>query len=522
MTNFRPRGVVEWLQALWRWKFLILLVTAVVFTAAILVIKDLPNVYKSETTLVISRKQDGSADSVRLATALEKLASRPHLESVINRHNLYRPIVERGAMDSAIQIVQGSIEVETKGRGESPESISISYRHTDPDTAQKVLQDVISVLEITNETIERGTDEEIRSVESQIASVESQLSALGQQRSLEQVRERNADRYFDESTRLEEQRRLAAMSVAQLEDRQLLLESQVKTQLQTIEEQRRIVAALPANSSVRNGGSYGMLVVKKAELEAQLKVYREQYTDKNPKVVQTESQLKEVNRQMAELEQAGSGPEGNANSPEAAELRSLERELARMDAELQVLKRELDRKRQELSSMPAPSAGAPSSAAAQFEVPSETQALYDRLRAQYESLLSRREVLRRQTSVAAGVSPNFFTLIEPPNRPQLPIGPNRQKLQLLALALAFGAALVLVAALEFRRLPYVTDYRDVDYFLGVPVLAQIPESVTPVEQTRQRTIAIARGVGVVLLAAAALPVLVILLNVLGIFSKLAK
>ena len=103
-----------------------------------------------------------------------------------------------------------------------------------------------------------------------------------------------------------------------------------------------------------------MLLVRKAELEAQLKDYSTQYTDKNPKVAQTRNQLAEINRQIAQLSTGDGSGSIPANSAEARELRSLNRELERLKIELGVVQREIARKSQvaggatDGASLPAP------------------------------------------------------------------------------------------------------------------------------------------------------------------------
>src|ERR1044072_10003892 len=105
-----------------------------------------------------------------------------------------------------------------------------------------------------------------------------------------------------------------------------------------------------APSEARSSSSYGVLLVRKAELEAQIKDFTAQYTDKNPKVIQARAQLDEINGQIAQLNTDNQG--GTQNSAEARELRTLERELGRMETELAITNRALDRKRQALESTP--------------------------------------------------------------------------------------------------------------------------------------------------------------------------
>src|SRR5262249_14828701 len=153
--------------------------------------------------------------------------------------------------------------------------------------------------------------------------------------------------------------RIAAESTAeQLSDKQYSLEQQVAEQQRQIAEQEKIAKTAPSDS--RSGSSYGVLLVRKAELEAQLKDYSTQYTDKNPKVIQSQTQLAEINRQIAQLT-AGTGENAAAmSSPEARELRTMKRELSKMQTELEVTKRELARKQQIAGTTGSAAGGSPS------------------------------------------------------------------------------------------------------------------------------------------------------------------
>jgi len=79
-----------------------------------------------------------------------------------------------------------------------------------------------------------------------------------------------------------------------------------------------------------------------------------------------------------------------------------------------------------------------------------------------------------------------------------------------------------VALVEAPRLFAIRDDRDVRYYLGAPVVALIPETLTPYEQGRYRRLMLARMVGVLVLGAVAVPALVLLLNQLRIFQLLAS
>jgi hypothetical protein len=259
--------------------------------------------------------------------------------------------------------------------------------------------------------------------------------------------------------------------------------------------------------------------VRKAELEAQLSEYTTQYTEKNPKVVQTRTQLNEINRQMARFETEGGAQGAAAANPEARELRQMEKDLARMETDLEVVQRELQRKTEALAGMPAPQSTAPVQAAAGAP-PDDTQVESFRLRDRYSRLGERRDSLQR---VQSGGSPALFEVVDPPSLPTSAIAPNRKRLRLLSLVLAIVIAFAVVATVEVRRLFVIQDDRDVGYYLGVPVVALIPETVGSTAQPgRMAMTRLARVFGVLLLGAALVPGLVFLLSRLQIFEILAK
>jgi hypothetical protein len=117
------------------------------------------------------------------------------------------------------------------------------------------------------------------------------------------------------------------------------------------------------------------------------------------------------------------------------------------------------------------------------------------------ALLEQRDEIER-SSISAAWEPPLFDVIDPPNLPQQPVGPNRMKLSALALALGLGAGLLMLVIAEGRKLFLIQDDNDVAYFLGVPVLTVIPETLSPVERSLKWRKMLASKFSVVLLAAA--------------------
>jgi hypothetical protein len=277
---------------------------------------------------------------------------------------------------------------------------------------------------------------------------------------------------------------------------------------------------------LRPGNSYGALLKRKADLEGQIQDYSSKFTDKYPKLVQAREQLAEINQRIAEAGAGGESARASAASPAAMELRNLQRELTRMETELAIVKREIDRKQQAAS-------GIPSSAVAPSYSPAPTVSMIDPggvsgdygsegLRERYTALLRREDALREFQPSTAGPATPFFQMVDRPNVPESPAAPIRSRLLLIAVVIALIASVVGAAAVEARRLSMIYDERDVSYFLGVPVVAMIPETLTVPERSRVNQRLFARRLIYLAVAAMAIPVLALLLDATKIFQILGS
>jgi uncharacterized protein involved in exopolysaccharide biosynthesis len=519
MPSFRPRTFTEYLQLIWQRKLLFFLVTLAMLLATFIIVRRIPDQYQSKASIVITGSQDDRAGTAaRVATMTEKVYSRDFLEPLILRHNLYPKEVERGAMESAVSRMRKDIKIDTKFRGDYPESLAIAYRNPNPQAAQAVAADLVAVFGTMNQAMAGRFDDEATKISDELNQLEARLGQLGQQRAVAVARNRAAAQSRGSFDASRAQRQAAESSVESLTDRQYALQQQIAETQRQIAEQEKLVKAAPRD--VKSGSSYGVLLVRKAELEAQLKDYQAQYTDKHPKVVQTQTQIAELNRQIAALK-AGEQSDAVPDSAEARELRALQRELANKQTELGIVQREMARKQQKLESTPSVPASAPAvaSSAPITDIASETSAA--KLGDRYSYLLRRQDEVRQLRGATAGLDPGIFQIVDRPALPQSPSGPDRTKLLLIGMVIALSLGLLAAIASQAPRLFEVRDDRDIDYYLGAPVIALIPESLTPAERGRQRTMTFARRGLLLLLALVLVPGFILLLNQIGLFQLLA-
>jgi uncharacterized protein involved in exopolysaccharide biosynthesis len=496
MTSFRSRTFTEYLQILWRRKLLIFLLAAGMLISTFLIIERLPNVYESRATVVTSGTQsDRQAVNARVAATTERLTSRAFLEPIIDR---YDPYNSRGNIDAALTDMRQDLKVETTYRSDFPERLSIAYRHSDPTIAKAVATELVSVFGKMNEVVEKQAADNASNLASDIADLENRMREAGEHRAATAARQGAAGRAAGAINAERAQRIATASSIETLTDKQFALEQQIGEQKRQIQEQQKLAKTAP--SDAKASSSYGVLLVRKAELEAQLKDYGTQYTDKNPKIIQARNQLAEINHQIAQLNAGGDQDSAPANSAEARELRSMQRELARMQTELSITQRELDRKKQGSPTLTSAAVVPPvTSAVASSDAPPSMQTDYETLRKRYEALLTKQDQLASAQIATAGLDPGVFQIVDMPAQPRTPVGPNRFKYRMFAVALALGVALLVAFALEIPKLYSITDDRDVEFYLGVPVIALIPETTAPGEG-RSRHLLLGRAVGALLIA----------------------
>jgi hypothetical protein len=151
----------------------------------------------------------------------------------------------------------------------------------------------------------------------------------------------------------------------------------------------------------------------------------------------------------------------------------------------------------------------------------EAKAEYDRLMGRYNWLMDRQDSLQKLFG-HDGRKGEVFQVVDAPLAQPAPVAPNRLLLKLIGLGIALALGLLITSAWEVPRLFLIHNDRDVEYYLGTPVLAVIPETLTPVQRSRRRVLWGLRWLGLALLLSAMIPVFVIVIDRAQIFQILAN
>src|SRR5499426_2168912 len=444
----------------------------------------------------------------------QELTSRETFATLISRHNLYPKAHNE---EEAIDTLQKALKIETKLRNYSPqvpEAVEVSLRHSEPKKAQAVVTDLVRMFEHGNEEKKTEASAEAGRLTSQIAEVEDRLRELAPERDLEMIRLESLYRSRAGQGVDSSMRRAVESSIESLADNEYSLKLQVDEQRKQIAEHEKFVNSLPATAG---SAAYGALLTEKSKIEADIQSYSDQYTDKHPKMIQLRNQLAEINRQINRLEAQTGGAMPLSMTPEGRDLIAMRRDLRRMEADLEVTQRRLQRRNQQLGDLPrGERRPAPDMSASPIGRNDIARAEYDTLVKRYNWLLDKQDSLLKSSAERDAARTRFY-VIDKANLPGLPAAPKRLMLQVVALAMAAAFGLAVAFAMETPRMFRINDSRDIEYFLGAPVLAVIPESLTPAERAHKRKLRLTRGALVMVMAAVLAPVLVFLLTYLRVF-----
>jgi uncharacterized protein involved in exopolysaccharide biosynthesis len=529
MEILRPRGMFEYLGILWRKKLLILLVAASVTIATLMIISRLPNTYESHALIVISNQGNGNNDpslsSPTLSSLMQRMTSQGNLTEIVRRYDLYRQTPGAAPNPGAVvERLRKAIKIDIKMRNyypDAPEALTISYRYTDSVIAQRVVADLISIFGETNASIRRQAATELQRFHAQIAEIEAQLNGLAPQRDLALLRGGSLN---NATSAVHVQRLAATDSIGALGDREFMLTRQIDEQKRQIAEQEKLISSAAPASRLATNTAYGVLLARKAEVEGQIKDLSSSATEKNPKMIQAKSQLAAIAQEIVRLESASvanSDAAVNSASPEARELRAMRRDLQRLENELEVARRDLGRKTLGLKELPEEQPNAGHTEIASNVRLNEAKVEYDRLMGRYNWLMDRQDSLQKLFG-HDGRNGEVFQVVDAPLAQPAPVAPNRLLLKLFGLGIALALGLLITSAWEIPRLFLLQSDHDVEYYLGTPVLAVIPETLTPSQRNRRRVLWGLRWLGLALFLGAMIPVFVIVIDRAQIFQILAN
>jgi len=534
-VDFRQRKPSEYLKILRRRKWLLILPIIAVTTAVAYVVYRLPDVYESETLIVVrpsnlptSVVTGVSEDTMtRQLTAINQVvASRSSLQPLVEKYDLYR--VERGrgeAMEGVIDTMRDNIRVAVNtSRNDITNGFNIAYRYRDPRIAQAITAELASkyINVQTAEDVNRNTAAK-KFIDDQVAQAQEALTAIDKQRSEFMTSKvgqlpSEAQALLNQLTGLREEQKALMTEVGRLQDRRAASANQLAV-LQQSNEAAIEDAALNLTDP-KTTLAWSQLVTRKAQLEGELTRLKQEYKEKHPDVIAKQEEVKQVQDQMdqmiGEWKEKTKEREARLKGKPSAQLNAVQNEIKLIDGEVKRQQGLLAQNEVNIASLVTRINNVPG-----VEVQlSQIERDYQTKKSALDQLLLQQQKITLNKEAATQQQGEGIEVVDAANLPSKPVAPKRLMLSSIGLGVGLALGLLLIAIFEGPRLLTIQNVDDARHYTGLPVLLAVPELLTPQEARavpRRRRLILAAGVLATLVS---IPMLALALKLTHIFDYL--
>lgn len=534
MPEFRPRKIGEYFDIVRRRKWMILLPTIAVGLAIGYVVYRLPDLYESTTLIVV--KTSTLPNSVvptiteemltrELTSISQVVTSRSSLQPLMEKYDLYKDERRRGEpMEILIDSMRKQIKVEVNtSRNEITNGFNISYRGHDPKSTQAVAAELASryVDEQTKGASNAGTSAK-SFIEDQVRQAKEELDAIDTQR-LKYLQE-NMNNLPSQSqalvgrlTALHEGQKAIIAELGRSRD----LSSAYRSQLADISKSydQEIVLSAENFTDPKTTMGWAALVGRRSEYEGELQVMLTQLKEKNPDVVAKRKQIADIKSQQDEMIQDWKNKieERKQKLQQLSDPRilSLKTQISTLDSDVERQQKLLSETNQQIADLDSRINAIPNAEVGIEAIDRE----YQTKKTNYDNLLMQQQKVVIGADAVKDQQGSGIQVVDPANLPERPVAPKRSMLTAAGFGIGLAIGLLLAIAFELRRLFTIQTAEDAKHYTNLPVLATIPELLTPTEALaipRRQILAMAACIA---LAIVSVPTLAFILRVTHLFDK---
>lgn len=467
--------VLVYVNGMWRRRWYALSIAVVACIAGWITVALIPNTYSSSARIYVDTQSvlrpllAGLAVGQDVDTGVrlmkQTLLSRPNVAKVLRDTDRDLDAASTDATERLIKQVQQATTLTSTGT----DLFSISHEDTDPKRARNTVQAFLDIfMEGQLDHSRTDMDQARRFIDEQLERYQAQLDQA--ERRLAEFRQQNMlllghGGYLQA---LEAAEKGVATAEATLNDATL--------ERDVLQQQLQAMPEVVAGGSESLGPPSDQ-TLRLLQLEAQLDQLLSRFTDRHPDVVTLRNQIREVkSRQDAEIAAAmrnlggaivptEGGIKNGVPNPAYSQLQFI---LAEKEANIATLKERTKRAKDHLDNMRSRALEVP---LIEAELKRLTRG-YDVIKTKHEQFLQRRETVVLGREQEARGDKVQFRIIDPPEVPVVPSGPNRPAMLglVLPLGLGLGGGVALVLALLSSA---VVNPRKLSEEFGRPLLGSV-------------------------------------------------
>jgi polysaccharide chain length determinant protein (PEP-CTERM system associated) len=460
---------------------LVIVSVVVILAASVLVAMSIPPVYQSSGTILVESQQispdlvaanNNTFADERIEVIRQRVMTREHLEGIIDKYNLFSTESRRLSVTEKIEEMRNAITVSlvsaaVKGRGEVTIAFRLGFEHKEPEIANKVANELVTLF--LDENIKQRTERASETTE--FLTQEADKLRV----ELETLENRLADFKQAHSNALPEHQELRMNMLSRAETELKEVDRDYKAAREELRFNELEVSAASAGVATKTGSTGS-----EADKPQDLGSLRAEYTRLMTLYTEAHPDVRAVKRKIAALE-SGKGATAGAVSSVSMDVAKAQARVAASEARIKSL---ADQKREILSKIESYEAQI-------LETPQVERGLvtlmrdHDNARKKYEEIRTKEMGAKISESLEQENKAERFVLLESPLMPEKPVRPNRKKVVAMGFVLApvgTGALVMLLEMLNQR----VRGVEALTSVLGRRVFGTIPYIHTKAELARRK------------------------------------
>lgn len=505
MVPGRHYNVQYILRALRKRWWQLLLPVIVIGSIGIVIARALPNVYYTQTTIVIVpqripqsyvRSTVTLSIAERLAATSQQILSRGTLETLIHELDLYPTLRSRMPIEPLVMWFRRGVTI----RMATADSFVVGYGGYNPERVQMVAERLAAMF------IRQSMKEREMLADSTSQFLETELKAAGtrlqaHEKRVEEYRRRYAGQL---PSQLEPNLRILQGTSAQLTgvveslNRERTRREEVMRELSNLAPPATAIDEPEAPAVPAEGGS--TIEIPAGPLSGQLRLARAvrdklrlRFTAEHPDMVRIERIIAVLEKAAAARPAANAADTQPVMSPREVQLREM---LKGVDNQIAVHQAAEKKLRDTMAMYQSRVESVPERESEWAQLTRD----YGTLQGVYSELLAKREESRIAANLERQQVGEQFRIVERPTRPTRPVSPNRPFIVLVALGIGAGLGLALLVFHELRDHGLHAE-SEIEAALSLPIVGLVPMIVTPWDRRRVRRRRLLWSLGALVLVA---------------------